>query len=136
MHNVLAYILLVIVILVVDIIWLTVQKPRYNTLVTAVQGSHIKVKFVPALITYVLVIISIIFIAIPLVRMNLKNKSTSHIFTTSLIYGGMLGLCIYGIFNFTNMSIFNDYNVIVAIMDTTWGVVLYTMACFFFLKIT
>jgi uncharacterized membrane protein len=136
MNNILAYIILITIIMVADIIWLTIQKPRYNSLVSAVQGSNIKVKYTPAFITYIFVVVSIIFIAIPLVRMHLKNKSTSHIFMTSLAYGGMLGLCIYGIFNFTNMSIFKDYNVLVAIMDTTWGVVLYTMACFLFLKFT
>lgn len=136
MNNILAYIILITVIMVADIIWLTVQKPRYNSLVTAVQGSQIKVKYAPAFFTYILVVLSIIFIAIPLVRMQLgkKNKSTGHIFTTSLIYGGMVGLCIYGIFNFTNMSIFKDYKLSVAIMDTTWGVVLYTLACFLFFQ--
>ena len=140
MNNILAYIVLITVIMVADIIWLTVQKPRYNSLVTAVQGSQIKVKYAPAFLTYILVVLSIIFIAIPLVRMQLasdsKNyKSTSHIFTSSLIYGGMVGLCIYGIFNFTNMSIFKDYKLSVAIMDTTWGVVLYTLACFLYFNL-
>lgn len=141
MNNILAYIILITVILIADIIWLTVQKPRYNSLVKAVQGSQIKVKYTPAFITYILVIISIIFIAIPLVRMHLlasddKNKSTSNIFKTSLIYGGMVGLCIYGIFNFTNMSIFKDYKLSVAIMDTVWGFILYTLSCFIFLMLT
>jgi uncharacterized membrane protein len=136
MNNTLAYIILIIVILIADIIWLNVQKPRYNSLVTAVQGSQIKVKYTPAFFTYILVVISILFIAIPLVRMQLasdiKNKSTGHIFMTSLVYGGLVGLCIYGIFNFTNMSIFKDYKLSVAVMDTTWGVVLYTLSCFLF----
>lgn len=134
MNNILAYSILITVILIADVIWLTLQKPRYNSLVTAVQGSQIKVKYAPALFTYILVIISIIFIAIPLVRMQLSktNKSAINIFKTSLVYGGMVGLCIYGIFNFTNMSIFKDYKLSMAIMDTTWGVVLYTMSCFLF----
>ena len=136
MNNILAYIILIIVVMVMDIIWLNVQKPRYDSLVKGVQGTHIKIKYVPALFTYILVVISIIFIAIPLVKMNLSKKTTSHIFKTSLIYGGMVGLCIYGIFNFTNMSIFKDYKLSIAIMDTTWGVVLYTLACFLFFTLS
>ena len=38
---------------------------------------------------------------------------------------GVLGMLIYGIFDFTNLAIFNKLTVIMSIMDITWGGMLF-----------
>ena len=40
---------------------------------------------------------------------------------SSLIYGGLYGLTVYGVFDFTNMAIFDNYELPVAVLDTVWG---------------
>lgn len=37
----------------------------------------------------------------------------------------ILGLCVYGVFDFTNIAIFKNYKWIPAILDTLWGGVLF-----------
>jgi uncharacterized membrane protein len=37
----------------------------------------------------------------------------------------ILGFCVYGIFDFTNMAIFKKYNLKTAISDTLWGAILF-----------
>lgn len=124
----------IVVILLVDYVWLTVNKSRYNFLVKKVQGSNLQINIIGAILSYICVIISLIFFAIPKVKeQTLKNKSTKNLIIQSIIWGGGLGFIIYGIFNFTNIAIFKDYDIKVATMDTLWGFTLYTFATFFFL---
>ena len=132
---VVAYVILIVCILVMDVIWLTINKPRYNFLVRSVQGSDISVNIGYAFITYILVLASVLYIAIPLVRLQVQD-TRGGLLWNSVVYGGGVGLCIYGIFNFTNMSIFKDYKASVAIIDTLWGTFLYTVSCFLFLRMT
>lgn len=135
MANIGSYVILIILILILDVIWLTINKQRYNYLVRSVQGSDINVNMGYAFLTYILVIASILFIAIPLVSFQMSKRRGKGLLWNSLVYGGGVGLCIYGIFNFTNMSIFKGYKLSVAIMDTIWGTILYTVACYRFLSI-
>jgi uncharacterized membrane protein len=37
----------------------------------------------------------------------------------------LLGFCIYGIFDLTNIAIFKNYQIIPALVDTVWGGVLF-----------
>jgi uncharacterized membrane protein len=135
------HILLAIIIIVLDIIWLSLNKDNYNKTVRSIQGSAIKVKYLPAVLSYLLVLYSIIFIAIPAARSyiaslkkNKGNKITQSILA-SLIYGGGLGLVIYGIFNTTNMAIFDKYDAAIAVRDTLWGVFLYTVSTFIYIHL-
>jgi len=47
----------------------------------------------------------------------MERKSPSDAF--------ILGICIYGIFDFTNYAIFKNYNMFVGGIDMLWGGVLY-----------
>ena len=37
----------------------------------------------------------------------------------------ILGICIYGVFDFTNYAIFKKYNMLIGLVDMLWGGVLY-----------
>ena len=47
----------------------------------------------------------------------------------------ILGICIYGIFDFTNMAIFKKYEIIPSIIDTLWGGCLFYMVTLITYKI-
>lgn len=47
----------------------------------------------------------------------------------------MLGLCVYGVFDFTNIAIFKNYKWMPAILDTLWGGVLFYLVTFITYKI-
>ena len=53
----------------------------------------------------------------------------------SLLYGGLVGFFIYGIYNFTSLSIYNNYSLNIAIMDTLWGIFLYSTSVTLYLFI-
>ena len=71
-----------------------------------------------ALCAYVLMVLGLCIFVIPRV-------ATCH---DAFIYGGLFGLVTYGIFDFTCLSLFSDFDVKLAIMDILWGSFVYTMA--------
>jgi uncharacterized membrane protein len=49
--------------------------------------------------------------------------------------GGVFGLVVYGVLCTTNVSLFKDFSVSTAIVDTLWGGILYTVATFVYLSL-
>jgi len=129
------YIILIIFILIVDYIWLSLQKPLYNILVRSVQGTDLKMNLIGGILSYICIIASLILFVIPLIKSNLNNNQTSNLFGSCLYYGGLLGLLMYGIFNATNLAIFTNYDPKIALMDTLWGATLFTMSTFLFFNL-
>ena len=85
-------------------------------MIKSIQNKEIKINITHVLFTYVLMIASIIFI---------DNKT--EIIKTSLLYSGLLGLCIYGIYSGTNLAVFENYDIGLGLKDTLWGFILYTI---------
>lgn len=110
----------IIAILVIDYIWLNTTKNIYNKTVNAVQGSDIQINYFGAFISYLTIVISFGIFVVPYL-----NKGN---YINAVKYGGLLGLCMYGVFNGTNIAIFKDYSLSVALMDTIWGGVLYSIS--------
>jgi uncharacterized membrane protein len=48
--------------------------------------------------------------------------------TDSFAKAGLLGMCVNGIYDTTNMALFKDYDKTLAIIDILWGFVLYGTA--------
>jgi hypothetical protein len=42
----------------------------------------------------------------------------------------LLGLCIYGTYAFTLAAIMENYEITLGVLETSWGVILYTLATF------
>ena len=52
-----------------------------------------------------------------------KSEKT---FKNIALIAGTQGAIIYGIYNATNMAVFSNYKLSTAIMDTLWGMFMYT----------
>jgi uncharacterized membrane protein len=107
----------------------------YNTLVTDIQGSKIKLNFIGGLIAYICIIISFFMFVFPLVHYEYNKNKKQSLFLLSLKYGGILGLVIYGIFNGTNIAIFTNYNYIIGLKDTLWGIFNYSIITYIYMKL-
>ena len=97
-------------------------------MIKSIQNKEIKLNITYALFTYVLMIASIIFINIPFIESKIKKTdSKTEIIKKSLLYSGLLGLCIYGIYSGTNLAVFQNYDIGLGLKDTLWGFILYTI---------
>ena len=91
-----------VLILALDIPWLYVNQGWAGPMIRSIQGSPMKVRMVPALITYVFLAY---LLHIP--------KSLSEAF--------LLGVAVYGVYDATNYATLTKYSPTFAIADTLWG---------------
>lgn len=133
MHVVLVYVISAIVILVMDILWLSLNKRSYHAMLQAIQKTPVKFNNATAILAYAVVLMSIFLVAVPLARHYLHKN---NIIKSSIICGGGVGFVIYAIYNLTNMSILTNYSIPVAIKDTLWGTFLYTVGTYLVLMLS
>ena len=134
MENYIKYIITIFYIIIAEFIWIyLINAKNYANVTKLVQKSDMKVNITYALIAYILVFTSIFFLAIPFSSnyINKKDKKMNYILK-SLYYSGLVGFFIYGIYNFTSISIYGNYTINIAIKDTLWGTFLYATSCTIF----
>jgi uncharacterized membrane protein len=131
MEKYVAYIIVSIALIILDSVWILLNKDTYFTTIENIQKKKAIVKYEYALIAYIFMIFSIIFVAIPFTSQNIaaKDTLTSKLYK-SILYGGSVGLSIYGIYNFTCLALFDNYSLTVGIKDTIWGSFLYSLVTF------
>ncbi len=101
-----------ILLVIIDSVYLSmIGKPLFEKTVAAIQRSKLVVSMPPAIFTYILMAIILNYFIIS------ASKPAFDAF--------ILGFCVYGIFDFTNLAIFKNYTLKTAIMDTLWGAILF-----------
>jgi uncharacterized membrane protein len=117
----LQYLTAAIIFVVLDGIYLNLIKSSYNRQIKNVQGSDIKVNMIAAGITYVILIFGINYFIIQ------KKRSVSD--------AALLGFVIYGTYDFTNLALLSNWSVLLSIVDTMWGAVLFGLTTAFVYKL-
>jgi uncharacterized membrane protein len=107
------YLLTAIVFVVLDGIYLNLIKGYFNKQVKSIQGSPIQFNLIYVAITYVFLIFGINYFIIK------KKRSVKE--------AALLGLTIYGVYEFTNISLFKNWSILTAIIDTVWGTTLFAL---------
>ena len=85
--------------------------PLFAKMVKGIQKDDMKINMFGAIGSYLLLILVLYKFII------VERKSPSDAF--------LLGFCIYGIFDLTNIAIFKNYRLLPAFLDTLWGGVLF-----------
>ena len=109
----LQYLVSAIIFVVLDGIYLNLIKGFFNNQIKKIQGSDIKINMIATGITYVILIFGLNYFIIQ------RNRSVTD--------AALLGFVIYGTYEFTNMSLFKDWSMFTAIIDTTWGTILFAL---------
>ena len=111
-----------VLLVLVDAVYLYfIGKPVFEKVVFAIQKTPLVAKMPPAVFTYVLMAVILNYFIISV------NKTPFDAF--------ILGFCTYGIFDFTNLAIFKNYNFKTAIIDTLWGAILFFIVTFLTYKL-
>ena len=136
MNFYLKYFIICLIIIFLDIAWISLNFYTYTNSIQKIQKASLNLRYEHAIITYLIILFSIIYIAIPFTSQNIKNISDYTIenkLLQSFMYGGAVGFSIFGIYNFTSLAIYKDLDISIAITDTIWGTTLYTITTFIFL---
>jgi uncharacterized membrane protein len=105
-----------ILMLVLDLSWIALMKKKYGNWISSVQKKEMVVKMSAAIIAYALMCVVVVFVLLPLTY-----------YSYNPFVGAILGGCIYGIYNATNYATLSNYSLTMAIVDTIWGIVLFTI---------
>lgn len=110
-----------IVFLAIDFMYLTLTKTYFAKQVKLIQGSPMELNYFGAIICYMFLIFGLNYFIIQ------PQRSVFDAF--------LLGLIIYGTFDFTNMALFKKWSLTTSIMDTLWGGTLFALSTFVIYKI-
>jgi len=139
MNIYLKYFIISIVIIFLDIAWISLNLTKYSKEVFKVQKAALNLRYEHAIIAYIIILFSILYIAIPFTSQSIKINNGSKDISIenkllySLMYGGALGFSVFGIYNFTSLAIYKDLDATIAITDTIWCTTLYTLSTFIYL---
>jgi uncharacterized membrane protein len=104
-------ILTALVMILIDYLYLTINKNYYFGIIEQIQGSRVNIKIAGVVICYIILVLGMNYFIIS------ENKSILSAF--------LLGIMVYSVFNSTTYAMFNKWNEKVAIMDTLWGGILF-----------
>jgi uncharacterized membrane protein len=101
-----------ILLILFDMPWLASQLSTSQSMFSAIQGGRaVQMTLWPAVIVY-----------IALAYLVLLQTSVQGAFLS--------GAAVYAVYDFTNLLVFKDYRLSVAISDTLWGGVLFSLTYF------
>ena len=126
MSNILkAYFLFIFLLILIDSLYLFGLKDTHNRQIKAIQGVDLQVRYYPAVIFYLIAGLAYIYVIYPLGKSSGKDI---------IKYGALMGLLMYGTFDFTNLALFKNYTLKYAIMDTIWGMTLIAIVSYVVFK--
>jgi uncharacterized membrane protein len=99
-----------------DAIYLTLTNSFYNKQIRIIQGSDMKIKIIPVLFIYVVMIFG-------LNRFILHDRKP-------VLDAFILGFIIYAVLELTNIAIFDNWKIESVLLDTTWGAILFGLTTY------
>jgi uncharacterized membrane protein len=101
--------ILAVLIFLIDLPWLSFVGGNYNAIIQAIQGGkEVRMRPIAGLVVYP----ALAFLA-------LRTQSLKDAFLT--------GACVYAVYDFTVLAAFKDYPFYMAVADTLWGGLLFTI---------
>lgn len=119
--NIISALVIIFLLIILDGLWISINSKMYSDMYSKVQNSPMEINKLGAIISYMFIFISLFVIILP------RLKKANRTITDCLIQSGLVGLTIYGIYNFTNLATLKNYSFKVAVIDTLWGGLLYTI---------
>ena len=111
-------ILLAVILVLVDSGFLYLMSNNFQNMVKKIQGTPLKMKLLPTLACYIVLVSSLYYFVI------YKKGSYLDAF--------LLGFFIYAVYETTNMAIFKDWSISVGLIDLTWGGFLFLITTYLY----
>ena len=111
-------ILLAVIFVLVDAGFLYLMSNNFQSLIKKIQGSPLKMKLLPTVACYIVLVSSLYYFVI------YKKGSYLDAF--------LLGFFIYAVYETTNMAIFKDWSISVGLIDLTWGGFLFLITTYLY----
>jgi uncharacterized membrane protein len=120
-HTLKVYIAILPIFLAIDYLWLGIIMSKFYKdelgILARLSNGSLKPVIWAAVIVYILIPLGIVLFALPRV-------SYDDLTSTSLFWGFVYGLILYGIYDMTNYSLVSKWSLRMSIVDILWGGVL------------
>lgn len=106
-----------------DFLWLGLISPsfyskEFGSLARRQENGKIKFEWISAIVAYLLLALSITVFIMP--------KFTGEPITFKVfLFGALLGLVVYGVYDFTNRATLNNWSWKIVLVDVVWGMFIY-----------
>lgn len=114
------FIKLIVIVLLLDSIFIYLIKDLFNEQIYKVQNSSLQVNPVGVVIAYFFIILILYWFIIK------DNKSIKDAF--------ILGISVYGIYEYTNYALLKKWNFKTTVIDTLWGGILFALTTYLYHK--
>jgi uncharacterized membrane protein len=94
-----------------DSVYLGLIKGQWSKMISTIQKGPLNVRLVYAAAVYMLMLFGLFYFII------LPRRSVYD--------AALLGIVVYGVFDMTNMAIFKEYSLMLAVTDMLWGGLLF-----------
>ncbi len=103
-------------IITLDFIWLNylaknIYTQQIGKFFSYTKDNQLIVNYPAAVGVYILLIVGIMFFVLPKANNSLQ----------ALLYGGLFGGIVYGVYDFTNLAIIQGWPVPISFIDMAWG---------------
>jgi uncharacterized membrane protein len=130
MNFIISFIITFVIFAILDVSWITFNYNYYTTLCKRIQKEPFVPKLPAAMIAYIILGIGL-FLYLKFILH--ENKKRNYLKT--ILYGFLFGLVIYGTYSFTCCTYYKNYGYYDAIIDTTWGILLFIISGTIFISI-
>lgn len=112
------FIISIILFTFIDYLYLSSISAYFSQIVKKITKEEMEFNMIKAIGAYIFLLLGLYYFIIKdLTKENLSEKIQSAF---------ILGLVIYGTYDFTNGAVFKDYGWPIMILDTLWGGILYS----------
>jgi uncharacterized membrane protein len=105
-----------IIMIIIDTIYLSTMSDYFKNQVKLVQKSPLKLNISGAIICYIFLVLGLYYFIIS------RNESILNAF--------LFGLVIYGVYEYTNYSLLENWLFQTTVLDTVWGGILFSITTF------
>ena len=129
---------LAVIILALDAVFLTITKDMFARQVMLVQGTAMKVNIPSAAVCYILIVLGLYYFVLRHIIVPNATSVAASIQTMRLGDGiraaFFLGILVYGVYETTTLAILRNWSPMTAVIDTTWGGILFALSAYLFYK--
>lgn len=118
----------VVVLLVLDFLWIGLfMNNQYKNMIKEVQKSEMEAKIPFAILSYLLMVIGLVYFVLP----NIRKDSIEDCFK----YGFLFGIILYGVYDFTAAAVIKNWKIDTAIADILWGGTVFFISSYVYCKL-
>ena len=107
-----------------DFCYLSFSKPLYDSQYISIQRVALQIKLSGAVVAYIAMALGLWYFVLK------SSRPRANVYLDAML----LGLVVFGTYNATNYALLKKYRLGLAVMDTIWGMSMFTAASFLYLQ--